>query len=316
VLVNAGSPATKSSAVALAISWPATAAVTQVRVSNTDTLLNGLLKNSKLYAVARTIPWNLADPTTGGSASTGTKRVYVQFGDGGGSWSAPVTDSITYDTARPALQPTWTWTVPGTAQYWGTPLMLEWTAADSGSGIDHFNLEWQCAPPSSPMTQVELGPTDTSFVVDCPVLSMSLEAVDKAGNTREVSWPGATAHSPFLLGRTGTWSDSTAVPFPTSFTGSRIESSEAGATASYSGGFYQAAVVFLTGPSRGEVNIYVDGVLDATVDTFSPVAEGRRVLWAKPWPYATHTISLEVVGTAGRPSVVIEGVLRAPVITP
>ncbi|MDQ1710973.1 MAG: hypothetical protein QOE45_423 [Frankiaceae bacterium] len=61
----------------------------------------------------------------------------------------------------------------------------------------------------------------------------------------------------------------------------------------------------------GQLRIYVDGVLKATVDTHAASSLVRQVLYAGPvlaGGVKLHTIKLVVVGTAGRPKVNLDGV--------
>jgi hypothetical protein len=60
----------------------------------------------------------------------------------------------------------------------------------------------------------------------------------------------------------------------------------------------------------GQVRVYVDGVLKATVDTRAPNTQVRQVLYAGPalpGGVKSHTIKLVVVGTPGRPKVNLDG---------
>jgi hypothetical protein len=48
----------------------------------------------------------------------------------------------------------------------------------------------------------------------------------------------------------------------------------------------------------------VDGVLVKTVSTYRSSFQGRRVIWSMAFPSSgTHTVRIEVVGTAGHPRV-------------
>lgn len=61
----------------------------------------------------------------------------------------------------------------------------------------------------------------------------------------------------------------------------------------------------------GQVRVYVDGVLKATVDTRAANTQVRRVLYAGPalaGGIRSHTIRLVVVGTPGRPKVNLDGI--------
>ncbi|HET7829774.1 MAG TPA: hypothetical protein VFL03_09440, partial [Candidatus Limnocylindrales bacterium] len=50
------------------------------------------------------------------------------------------------------------------------------------------------------------------------------------------------------------------------------------------------------------VRIYLDGVLQATVDTYRSTAEYRSVIWQRSFSsVVTKRVRVVVVGTAGRP---------------
>jgi hypothetical protein len=63
--------------------------------------------------------------------------------------------------------------------------------------------------------------------------------------------------------------------------------------------------------SCGQVKVYVDGVLKATVDTKAATTLTRQVLWAganMAGGVKSHTVKLVVVGTKGRPKVNVDGI--------
>jgi hypothetical protein len=98
VTINGGAVSTASTVATLSV--PATDAgsgVAQVRVANSagvdgTGLLNGT--GAASFSWAPTVTWSLAP-------GDGVKTVYVQFADGKGNWSVPVSDTITLDTAGP-----------------------------------------------------------------------------------------------------------------------------------------------------------------------------------------------------------------------
>jgi len=60
-----------------------------------------------------------------------------------------------------------------------------------------------------------------------------------------------------------------------------------------------------------QVKIYIDGALNATVDTKASSTLAKQIVWNSV-PYslgAKHTISVVVVGTSGRPTVRIDGLM-------
>ena len=56
----------------------------------------------------------------------------------------------------------------------------------------------------------------------------------------------------------------------------------------------------------GVVHVYLDGRRVATVDTRGRSAH-RQLLWSGSTSYGRHTLKLVAAGTAGRPTVVVDG---------
>src|SRR4029079_7360283 len=71
---------------------------TQLLLSNSPQVQNGKLELSKTFAVSDDIWWSLANPGTGGNATTGLRTIYVQWGDGADTWSPVENATITVDT--------------------------------------------------------------------------------------------------------------------------------------------------------------------------------------------------------------------------
>jgi hypothetical protein len=60
----------------------------------------------------------------------------------------------------------------------------------------------------------------------------------------------------------------------------------------------------------GQVRVYVDGALTATVDSYQSTTAVRQVLWISPvltGGFRSHTLKVVVVGTSGRPAARIDG---------
>lgn len=67
-------------------------------------------------------------------------------------------------------------------------------------------------------------------------------------------------------------------------------------------------VVMTKGASRGAVQVFVNGVYYATVDTYRSSTLNRQLVWQHTFgSSATRTIKLVVLGTAGRPRVDLDG---------
>jgi len=59
---------------------------------------------------------------------------------------------------------------------------------------------------------------------------------------------------------------------------------------------------------RGKANVYVNDVYKTTVDLYSATTLKQRVVWSANYSTsATRTITIKVLGTAGRPRVDIDG---------
>jgi hypothetical protein len=61
------------------------------------------------------------------------------------------------------------------------------------------------------------------------------------------------------------------------------------------------------GPTRGQANIYMDGVLVATVDVYAPHYRPRAEIYSQTFDrMGTRTITIEVVGTPGRETIALD----------
>jgi Fibronectin type III domain/PKD domain len=78
---------------------------------------------------------------------------------------------------------------------------------------------------------------------------------------------------------------------------------------------YNIGLVFAVGPTLGSCNVYKDGSLRAMVDTYSPTAGYRLLLFKTGWGvFGHHVIQVVNLGTAGHPGIAFDGavVLYAP----
>jgi hypothetical protein len=62
--------------------------------------------NTSSGSIPQTISWDLTDPSTGGSNTTGPRTVCVLFQDNTGKWSPQITDTISFDPPAPPPPPT------------------------------------------------------------------------------------------------------------------------------------------------------------------------------------------------------------------
>jgi hypothetical protein len=62
--------------------------------------------NTSSGSIPQTLSWDLTDPSTGGSNTTGSRTVCVLFQDNSGKWSPQITDTISFDPPAPPPPPT------------------------------------------------------------------------------------------------------------------------------------------------------------------------------------------------------------------
>ena len=75
-----------------------------------------------------------------------------------------------------------------------------------------------------------------------------------------------------------------------------------GRTASFTFTGSSVGIVAPRGPNLGFAQVYVDGVLKATVNLSAPSAAPSSVIWSKSWPSkATHKVRIRTLGTVGHP---------------
>jgi hypothetical protein len=92
-----GRTATNALRLAIGPAPVASARATQLLISSSSATAGGVLTNARTSPIDRRIAWSLADAAFGGSAATGTRTVYVQWGDGRGNWSAVQHHDVSVD---------------------------------------------------------------------------------------------------------------------------------------------------------------------------------------------------------------------------
>ena len=185
-----------------------------------------------------------------------------------------------------------------------------WNGSDSGSGIASYEVGRSydggayltiASGVTAAYLDVTLNPGHT--------YKFRVRARDKAGNVgawvSTYTWrPARVQNSSSSVTYTGSWASSSNAA---NSGGSVKASSTAGASASFK--FTGRAVAFVTTLDElgGQVRVYVDGAFQATVDTYAASPTYRQIVFSKAWSsYATHTIKLVVVGTAGHPRVELD----------
>lgn len=182
---------------------------------------------------------------------------------------------------------------------------VSWGGTDTGSGIASYDV----ARSYNGGTYTTIASATTATSIDWTMTPgysyrFRVRARDKAGNVGawvygSTWYPVLTQNSSSSVVYTGSWATTSNAE---NSGASAKSSTAAGASVSYT--FTGRAVAWVTTlrPEAGAVQVWVDGVLAATVDTFADAAAYRQIVFSKAWTsYATHTIKLVVVGTADHP---------------
>jgi hypothetical protein len=172
---------------------------------------------------------------------------------------------------------------------------------------DNVKVNVLAATSTSP-TAATLATTATAWntaVKPNAALTYTVTAKDVSGNARAVAASKKITFFPDTsAGRTGTW----AARVSSSYLGSRAWSSAAkNAKISYTFNGTNAALSFARATTTGVAYVYVDGVKVATIDTKGTSTTYRQTLFVRALAKKVHTVSVVVAGTAGRPTVIVDG---------
>ena len=194
------------------------------------------------------------------------------------------------------------------------PASISWSGSDKGSGVYQYVLEvsrnggaWQ---------RIALPSRLTKSVSRSLALSGSyrfrVRARDRVGNWSQwkVGPPVhavATQDSSSKIMWTGAWTKITGAALSGGTARSTTSPTAAARISAYS---RSLAWVSRRGPGRGLAQVWVDGVLAATVDLGAPTLGGKTTVFTKSWSTsATHTLRIVPLGTAGRPLVEVDAFL-------
>jgi hypothetical protein len=298
ISIAGGATRTKTRAVLLStVATDAASGVTHVALSN-----DGATWTERPYV--GTQAWTLPP-------ANGKRTVYAKWRDAAGNWSSVASDTILLDTVVPTATAPSHRLVSGSAISSGrTTVRLTWTGTDATSGVARYELAQSTDGGAWTTVSSALGvPTIDRPLAPSHTYRFRVRAVDRAGNTG--AWMNGptfrlTAYSEANGGirYTGTWTTSSS----TVYWGGRVRSSSrAGARATISVTGRSVEWVARKGPTRGRAQVYVNGVLTATVDLYASSYQNQRVAWAANWSTsATRTISIRVLGTSSRPRVDVD----------
>jgi hypothetical protein len=249
------------------------------------------------------------------TAGDGTKTAYAQFRDAAGNDSLVYSDTITLHTAVDMVKPT----VPGRLIHRiagtvtaGFPIRLNWAASTdgTGSGVAYYILQQSVnggayttiGYPSATAVDLQLSSSSKTY-------RFRVAARDNDGNVSGYSYSLtfktiSTSESGAAIKYTRSW------PLVSSaaYIGNKAKYSKVtGATATLTFRGNRVAWLSQKGPTSGVARIYIDGKLKATIDLYNPTTLNKQIVWQKAWTaVTTRTLRVVVVGTAGRPKILID----------
>jgi hypothetical protein len=256
--------------------------------------------------------WSLIDAAYSGSNGDGVKTVHVRWYNAFNEMTEEATATIILDRSAPtAGKPTNAMADGASLQGSGLPVRFAWTVSAVPSGADHvlWSQQRDGGPWSTPSPVS--GSTLKRLLAPGHTYRFRVQPIDRAGNVGAWAY-GATfrlsgvSQASRGVRYAGTWTTSTSAS--TWWGGTARASSKAGSTVSYRFTGRTIAWVGLKGPGRGKANVYVNGVFKATVDLYSATTRKQLIVWSASYAtYATRTVTINVLGTRGRPRVDLDG---------
>ena len=182
------------------------------------------------------------------------------------------------------------------------PVRMRWAAEDAG-GLGALAV-------TAPAT-VNLDPATTAWAGSVPAgagTTYGLRATDRAGNVRSVAVRRtAFVAAESLAERSGAWS---AVGGSAYLGGQALRSTTADSALTWAFTGRSAALAVSRTAVSGRIRIVVDGEPAGVVDLRSPATLHRRAVWSRAWSSSErHTVRIEAEGTAGRPGVIVDGLV-------
>ncbi|WP_433790219.1 N-acetylmuramoyl-L-alanine amidase [Actinoplanes sp. CA-252034] len=185
----------------------------------------------------------------------------------------------------------------GTYSATSAPVRLGLTGAD--------NLKLAGYTVSGPRAAT-LGPVASwATTVKPGTVTWRVTARDTAGNTRATSMSrGVVLSAETAAKKSGTWTRRTGKSY---LGGKALAATRKNAKLTYTFTGRSAALLFSRGSKTGKAYVYLDGRKVATIDTRSGATRYRQALWVSSTSVKKHTVMIVVAGTAGRTTVVSDG---------
>ena len=268
-------------------------ATAQSSISGFDVLVDGVSKAHVDGSVSQ------AAITLSGS---GSHQVAVQTDLTSGSTVKSAAATVVVDTTAPTFP-----TAPGVSIGGGSvtttaiPVGVTWRAAD--------NIALASVAATSPSTAT-FATTATAWGTTAKPGATNvytLRATDIAGNAGTAS---VSRTASVLLSGSGARAGSWEKHLGSNFMGGYAWMSKSrGASITFTFTGRAVALVATRAPTSGQGYVYLDGVKVATINLYGPKTLYHQAVWSHGWSASgKHTVKIVVVGTAGHPTLPIEGV--------
>jgi hypothetical protein len=259
---------------------------------------------------------DLSDPSIGGNLDDGIHTLYAQWQTWDGTWSTPISSTIQIDTTVPTV------TTPNVAFTTGTigtsaPVKYTWAGSDAQSGIQQYRFNEERLEPT-PLVYTAFLPAATTSITRTRRLDASYDyaanitVFDRAGNADtggNMSSQFGSVQSSANMTFVKTWSTGSSTNY---LGGTTRYATSAGATVTYTCTCRALAWITTKASNRGKAEVWVDGVLKATIDTYSSTTKYRQLAYQTSWSAnGSHKIMIKVLGTSGRPRVDFDSFLKA-----
>ncbi|GLW29068.1 Ig-like domain-containing protein [Actinoplanes regularis] len=226
----------------------------------------------------------------------GAHTLAIRAVDPTGLVSTSAAVKITADTVAPTIAASTVKLRTGSAAG-GVPVTLTASATDAG-GV--------CAITAT-ANGTTIGTAKTAKLIVSAVLpagaSVAVTATDCAGNVSTRTDPVSMTSAAETAGQfSGAWTSLSGADYDG---GKAASASTAGAAVSMTFTGSQIAWIGSRSTTSGAATVYLDDKKVATVDTRGTAAN-RQVLWLGAATPGTHTIKIVVVGTAGRPTILVD----------
>jgi hypothetical protein len=186
---------------------------------------------------------------------------------------------------------------------------VSWSGTDDSSGVASYHLQERVSGGAWHAVQLP-SLTATSMQVETQAgvrHQFRVKSKDKAGNA--TGWiqgigfvPGVRESDGAQL--VGSWADHK----DNGASGGAVRSTtQQGAKATLTFRGSSVGVMAAVGPGMGQARVSIDGVVVDVIDLAGSTARDRRVVFARSWPtQQKHTITVESLGTAGRPRIDVD----------